>query len=392
MIKGTFKFYIVLLGLIFVACEEDLVLDPAVIADAVEDHVIENPGNIQEVATLPPMPNYPGNNLHSQAKEDLSRLLFWDPVLSGTMDISCGTCHHPNFGYADGLERSIGVGGNGIGPNRTGTNLIDTNFPTLLNTAFNGMTFLENYNPAAAPMFWDNRNSVLEEQSIMPLLSALEMRGNQISEEEIIPIVIERLEAIPEYVSLFESAFGSEGISENRIVLAISTFERSLITTNSRFDRYMRGDANILTQQELNGLNDFIDVECADCHSGAMFSDFDLHTLSVPNNRINDAGATGNYDFRTPSLRNVSLTAPYMHNGVFDSLEDVLEFYDSISRGNGNSQNSNVNDNQIAIEARDLNLNNNQINDIIAFLQTLTDTDFDKTIPTSVPSNMQVGG
>lgn len=374
------KFNVIYIGIFLLSimsCSRDTgFLTP----DVDEEIVQENPGNIQEIAALPLNVTYPGNNPQSAAKEELGRLLFWDPVLSGTMTVACASCHHPDFAYADGLERSPGVVG---GP-------IDRNAPTILNTAFNGIETGNNYNPAQAPMFWDNRNRSLEDQSIQPILSAVEMRGNAIPEDEIVDVVIDRLEAIPEYVDRFAEAFGNGAITEQDIADAIATFERSLVAGNSRFDQYMRGNANILSQQELNGLDDFIDVGCADCHSGPMLSDFDLHTLSVPNNGVNDMGANGDYDFRTPSLRNIALTGPYMHNGVFDDLEEVLEFYDDISRGNGNSQNNNVNDNQIANDARNLNLNNNQIDDIVAFLETLTDRSFDTSIPASVPSNLQV--
>lgn len=341
-----------------------------------------NQNNGQIISALPIEVIYPANNPQSTQKEELGRLLFWDPILSGGMDISCASCHHPDFAYADGLERSAGVGGN----------LIDRNSPTVLNTAYNGINLGGNYNPEIAPMFWDNRTLSLESQSIEPILSAVEMRGNQISEDEIVEVIIDRLQSIPDYVALFEDAFGSDQITETRIAQAISTFERSLLANNSRFDQYMRGNTNALSQIELDGLNSFINVGCADCHSGPMLSDFELHTLSVPNNGINDMGATGAYDFRTPTLRNIALTAPYMHNGAFGSLEQVLDFYDDISRGNGNSQNNNVADNEIANDARNLNLNNNQIDEIIAFMRTLTDEDFDRTIPASVPSGQRVGG
>lgn len=341
-----------------------------------------NQNNGQIISPLPIEVIYPANNPHSLQKEELGRFLFWDPILSGGMDISCASCHHPDFAYADGLERSVGVGGN----------LIDRNSPTVLNTAYNGINLGGNYNPEIAPMFWDNRTLSLESQSIEPILSAVEMRGNQISEDEILDVIIDRLENLPDYVALFEDAFGSDQITETRIAQAISTLERSLLANNSRFDQYMRGNTNALSQIELDGLSSFIDVGCADCHSSPMLSDFELHTLSVPNNGINDMGATGAYDFRTPTLRNITLTAPYMHNGVFGSLEQVLDFYNDISRGNGNNQNNNVADNEIANDAINLNLNNNQIDEIIAFMRTLTDEDFDRMIPASVPSGQRVGG
>ena len=123
----------------------------------------------------------------------------------------------------------------------------------------------------------------------------------------------------------------------------------------------MRGDLNALSNDEIEGLNAFLEAGCADCHSGPMFSDFELHTLSVPNHPlVSDNGATGDFDFRTPSLRNLAFTAPYMHNGRFRNLEEVLEFYDEISGGGGDSQNPNVDDNEIDDDARDLDLNDRE--------------------------------
>ena len=369
--------YLSLIGILLSSCAEDTPILPVLPGDE-----IENPGNIQEITALPNVVNYPLSNPQTQAKEELGQLLFWDPILSGNLEISCASCHHPDFAYADGLRTSIGIDGVRL----------DRNSPTIINAAFNGIGLTNNYNPEEAPMFWDNRTQSLEAQSIQPILSAVEMRGNDISEDEILNVIIERLKAIPEYVSKFQLAFGNTEISGEQIAAAISTFERSIVAGNSRFDQYMRGNINILSQRELDGLNDFIEVGCADCHSGAMLSDFELHTLSVPNNGINDTGASGIYDFRTPTLRNISLTAPYMHNGAFESLNQVLNFYNVISRGNGNSRNINVPINQIANEARNLNLNNNQINNIVQFLGTLTDTAFDKTFPIAVPSELPVGG
>lgn len=382
------RFIICLLGFLLISCSEGV---DSISGDDNEDmgDVLENPGDIQEVAALPILPNYPLDNPQSEEKRELGRLLFWDPVLSGNLDISCGTCHHPDFGYADGLERSLGVGGIGLGPDRRGGSLIDRNSPTVLNAAYNGIGLTEIYDADASPMFWDNRIEGLEAQSLQPILSAIEMRGNQISEEEILTVVVNRLTSIPEYARRFEDVYGSSEIEVGDIADALATFERSLIANNSRFDQYMRGDQDILTQRELDGLDDFINVGCANCHGGAMFSDFELHTLSVPNNGINDTGATGAYDFRTPSLRNITLTAPYMHNGVFENLRDVMRFYRDVSSGNGRSQNNNVNSVQIDIEVRNLNLNNNQVDNIIAFLNTLTDTDFDRSIPEALPSEMR---
>ena len=137
----------------------------------------------------------------------------------------------------------------------------------------------------------------------------------------------------------------------------------------------------------------FTDEGCAVCHSGPMFSDFKAHVLSVPDNSklaVSDAGVNGTYAFRTPSLRNVSLTVPCMHNGVLRSLAQVIAFYDRI--GDGNSQNPHVSRQQLDGNVRRINLRNNKQAQIVAFLNALTDTKFDKSIPASVPSKLNPGG
>lgn len=359
-----------------------------------EDDNNNNDGDAGEIESLANDAIYPSDNEFSEAKQELGRMLFWDPILSGNKDVACVTCHHPDHAYADGIERSRGVGASGLANSRSGGVLIDRNSPTILNAGFNGFESDEPYDPAQAPMFWDSRESGLEAQAIQPILSAEEMRGTEISEEAILDTVIARLESIPEYRERFEAAFGSSGISEVTIAAAIATFERGIFSNNSRFDQYMLGNTDALTTLEIEGMESFLDAGCANCHGGTMFSDFELKVLGVPNNGVDDRGATGIYDFRTPTLRNVELTAPYMHNGEFDSLEDVVDFYRDISRGGGgnNAINNNLNIGDIDDDARDLDLNQGDINEIVAFLESLTDENFDRTIPASVPSNLPVGG
>ncbi len=348
---------------------------------------------VDDLSALPTAFNFPNNNTFSNDKFELGQALFWDPILSGNRDVACATCHHPDFGYADGREISLGVNGVGIGPNRQGGNLIERNAPTILNTAFNGIDVDRNYNPNSAPMFWDNRANSLEEQALLPILNHDEMKGDVIAEGDIINVITQRINAIPAYQNMFAAAFGNTTVNGNRIAQALATFQRTLVANNSRFDQYMRGDMDALSNQEIQGMNTFIDAGCVNCHSGPMLSDYELHTLSVPDHPlVSDDGANGNFNFRTPTLRNLNRTAPYMHNGSFDNLRQVLNFYRDISRGNGDSQNPNVDNNQIDQDARNLRLNNNDINEIISFLNTLDDDDFDKTIPQNVPSGLTVGG
>lgn len=368
----------------------------------VDNNVLDDRGLPQNIVS-------PADNELTTAKIALGRLLFWDPVLSGEQDVSCATCHHPQFGYADGRALPIGVGGVGLGPaRRDGVNddigLVSRNSPSIMNTAFNGIDDQGNVNPNQAPMFWDNRANGLEEQALMPLHSFEEMRGHAFAEDETLEVIVDRINAIATYRNQFQQIFGgNNAVTSINIGKAIAAFERTIVANNSPFDQYARGDQNALTQQQIQGLNRFDAVGCADCHSGAMFSDFDLHTLGVPDNPLlnfSDAGANGNYDFRTPSLRNLNTTGPYFHNGVAGNLTDVLNFYRRIQgNGGGNgggpgnlNRNPNVAPNQLDADIRDLRLNNNDVQAITAFLESLNDENFDRQIPASVPSGLQVGG
>jgi len=353
-----------------------------------------NNGNVEEViSALPEAQTYPASNPHSDEKVNLGRMLFWDPVMSGGKDVACVSCHHPDFGYADGIDLPLGVNGRGLGVNRTGGVLVKRNSPTVINTAFNGIDNNGNYSPLDAPMFWDSRVKSLELQAIHPMLSKEEMRGELISEAAIIDTIIHRLNTISQYKAMFAAAFGSDEITEERIGMAIATFERTIVANNSRFDQYMRGDNDALSDDEIDGMNRFVAVGCADCHNGAMFSDYELHTIGVPNHAlVTDEGATGDFDFRTPTLRNLLYTEPYMHNGEFETLEDVVEFYEDIADGRENRINSQLDINDLDRDARNLNLNGRDVDEIVAFLRALTDDNFDKTVPQSVPSGLSVGG
>lgn len=367
----------------FVSCEDNF--DIPILSDS----------EIKQIITaLPKDVVYPTNNLYSNEKDELGKMLYWDPILSGNKDVACVTCHHPQLGYADGLKFSQGVGGVGMGEARTGGSLTRRNAPTIINTAFTGIDISGNYNPLDAPMFWDSRASSLEDQAGGPPLSMEEMRGDAISEEHIIDIIIQRLEQIPEYKTMFLQAYGDEEISKERIFKAIATYERGIIANNSRFDQYMNGDLTAMTDHEVQGMNAFIQVGCADCHSGPMFSDYKLHSIGVPDNVYPPDEGAGSYDFRTPTLRNLSITGPYMHNGIHATLEEVMQFYEDVGEndeGNDNI-NSNLNYSQLDPEIRDLQLDDEHFDAIIAFLKTLDDDSFDKTIPQKVPSGLPVGG
>ena len=341
----------------------------------------------------------PPDNPSTAAKAELGRLLFWDPVLSGGRDVSCASCHHPSLAYADGLDLSIGAGGQGLGSSRrfrvpgAATNaLVSRNAQTVLNAAFNGLGPDGHCDPATASMFWDSRAQSLEAQALLPISTQAEMRGPQYPEALALDSVVARLGRIPEYQQRFAAVFGGAApVSARNLGRALACFERSLTAADTPYDRYLRGDASALTAEQVQGLTAFVQSGCAKCHSGPMLSDYQPHVLGVADNpklTTSDAG-TRNYAFRTPSLRQVATTAPYMHNGTLATLPEVLRFYDAGPRGGRVSLNPNVPtgrlDPLLPTRVQDPQA-------IVAFLAALSSPEFDRTVPARVPSGLPVGG
>ena len=334
------------------------------------------------VAALPGLVAEPADNQGTAAKVELGRLLFWDPIVSGNRDVACATCHHPDLAYADGRDLSVGVGGVGLGSNRAPgarPHHATRNAMTVLNSAFNGVSLASLTTvPEKAPMFWDNRASSLEEQALLPIRNLDEMRGEAFKEEEVLPELVRRLEAIPEYVQRFASAFGSGPITEQNLARAIAAFERTLVTRMSSFDRFMAGDDGALSHTAKLGLAAFVSDGCTRCHSGPMFSDFKLHRLNVPGAE-QDLAHDGTPRMRTPSLRNVTRTAPYMRNGSLKTLAEVLDFY---------------------VDKLDTSLDQDfpdrfpqrEVEMFQAFFESISDGDFDRTVPSAVPSGLAPGG
>jgi len=322
-------------------------------------------------------------------------------VVGAAAAIACPTCHHPRFGYAENRDISIGVTGVGLGSalrfQRDGAvPFVKRNSQTSLNTAFNGISDGGAYNSSSAPMFWDLRASGLEAQALEPIKALEEMRGDAYVEARAIPTVVARLNANPEYRQLFGRAFVSQGaITGEQLGKALATFQRSLTANNAPFDRYMRGDASAMTDAQVRGMRRFERVGCINCHHGPMFSDYQLHVLGVPDNpklAVSDAGVDQTYAFRTASLRNLKYTAPYMHSDMFDSLRDVLEFYDDVSGRRGRARNTHVSREQLDPLLRQLRDPDDRTGDLIAFLEALTDEAFDRSVPTKVPSGLTPGG
>lgn len=335
-------------------------------------------------------PEQPLNNRGEASRIELGYQLFFDPILSGDKTTACASCHHPDYSMADGLRKGIGAGGRGYGTHRSGTGReLQRNTPSLFNVA---------YNPV---LFWDGRAGSLEEQALSPLFSEDEM--NQPSAAEL----LKRLRAIQQYREMFAKAFGFNSKEDGReitlsnIARAIAAFERQLNITETAYDQFVKGQDDRLTTEQLRGLVFFIGQgQCAVCHTPPKFHDDVLSSIGVPASA--EKGAPLDTDpgfgavirkrdgfgmFKTPGLRNVSRTAPYMHNGVFKTLEEVVEFYnDGGGRGRGLDVYS-----QDAKVAK-LDLTEQQKKDLVSFMKALDSLSPALVIPQSSPSGLSVPG
>jgi len=283
----------------------------------------------------------PAGNQQTPGKIELGKKLFFDRRLSGDGTTNCGTCHNPEQAFADALDISLSYP----------TTKNWRNSPTLINIGF------QKY------FFHDGRAKSLEEQALFPMMSAFEMNKN-------LDYLEEQVRVVPEYVEAFKKVFGGEPNRE-RITMALAAFERTLVSVNSPLDRYLRGDKKALSEDARQGLSVFEGKgRCADCHYGVSLADDKFHSLNVPENPIlmNDPAVTatmrfvgkvykykdyrnlsedpGRYlitkkkkdwkAFRTPTLREIAKTGPFMHNGVFNTLDEVIEFFDA-GGGKGNT-------------------------------------------------------
>ena len=254
-----------------------------------------------DLIPLPKKIPAPKDNPISEEKVWLGKLLFFDPRLSGDNKTSCATCHDPKKAWGDGLARA-----------RAGKRELARNSQTCLNVAF-----LPN-------LFWDGRAKMLEEQALIPIQSAEEM--NQRLDE-----LISELKAVPDYRRRFYEVFESK-ITANGIAKALATFQRTLVTGPSRVDRFLAGDEDALSKSERRGLELFRGgAGCVRCHHGPLLTDGKFHRLGVSFKDKGRGEITGKkedwYRFRTPSLRNIAETGPYMHNGSLKTLDDVVFFY-----------------------------------------------------------------
>ena len=299
---------------------------------------------------LPPVP-FPADNPPTVETIALGRRLFYDKRLSEGNSIACATCHNPQLGFADALPLSRGVGG------MAGVR----NAPTIVNAAY--LPF----------QFWDGRAISLEEQAASPISDPVEM--NQTHE-----VSVSKLNGDPEYRALTEKAFGSGDLTLGRVEKALASFERTILSGNSPFDRYQYGgDKSALSPAQVRGLALFRDPRkgnCAACHTvgdhDALFTDGKFHNIGEgvgDEGKFNDVGRyhqtrveTDKGAFLTPTLRNIVNTAPYMHDGSLKTLKEVVDFY----AGGGNSNP------YLDKEIRVIHLSAQDRQDLVEFLKSLT--------------------
>ncbi|HEY6644143.1 cytochrome-c peroxidase [Povalibacter sp.] len=329
-----------------------------------------------------PLPAMKGS--FSPQQIDLGRLLFFDPVLSGDGRVSCAHCHHPDLAYGDGRKKGMGGAATGVGPARTGDVELTRNTPTLWNVGFLGR------------LFWDGRAASLQAQAAEPLFAANEMAST--------PEHVRRtLSVNATYRQLFAQAFNRPSdrqITVDEVTTALAAFQSSLISLNSRFDRYAHGDENALSDAELRGWNVFRGFvgRCAQCHVPPLFGSDDLAVIGAPPvpGRPYDqgAGALSPMDaalkgaFKAPTLRNVALTAPYFQAGQFATLSEVLDFYNA-PRGHALPAGARV-ELHWHIHMQKSELSAADVADVIEFLNTLTDTSMAPPVPVAVPSGLPV--
>lgn len=292
---------------------------------------------------LPPAP-IPADNPQTDAKIQLGRQLYFDKRLSSDGTINCASCHIPEKGWADVTPVSEGVAHKKGGRNS----------PTIIDAAY------------SVPQFWDGRAVHLEKQAVGPLQNPVEM-------DLTMDVILFRLKNIPGYVQDFQAVFGTEP-SEDALAKAIASFERTIISKDSPYDRHLQGDDKAFSKSAERGMDLFRGkAHCSTCHSGPYFSDSKFHNLGIgyKDGKYSDVGRYNvtKYPkdmgaFKTPTLRQVTVTAPYLHDGSEKTILDVINLYDK-----GAIQNPNLDRAMLP-----LNLTNREKRDLVSFIESLTGT------------------
>lgn len=299
---------------------------------------------------------FPKDNPYSAAKVELGKLLYFDKRLSKDGTVACATCHHPKFAFTDGAPVSSGINGQKGGRSA----------PTVINRAY------------SLAQFWDGRAGSLEEQAIGPMANPIEMGNTH-------DAVVTTVQGIAGYRPLFKQAFGSDEINITLVAKAIATFERTVLSGNAPFDRYSAGNKKAMSDAAIRGWDVYRNkAKCDQCHEGVNFTTNAYHNLGVGTDKPSpDAGRmdfTKNEAdwgaFKTPTLRDIARTAPYMHDGSLKTLEEVVDFYDK-----GGIKNKNLDE-----RMKPLNLTAKEKSDLVEFLKALNGDGWQSiTEPASFP-------
>lgn len=295
---------------------------------------------------LPPV-HWPADNPYSKDKAELGRLLYFDTRLSSDRSVSCASCHEPQKAFTDRARFSTGIG----------KQLGGRSAPTVINRAY------------STEQFWDGRAPSLEEQAKGPLANPLEMTAEK-SADAAHKACVDCLKGFPGYVRQFQKVFGTADFTIDHVAKAIATFERTVYSGNSRFDRYKAGDKQALTAEQARGMDVFFNkAACDSCHLGFNFTDGSYVNIGIGMDRPSpdlgrfmvtkreeDKGA-----FKTPSLREIEHTGPYMHDGSLKTLEEVVEHYNK-----GGIKNPYLDQ-----RLKKLNLTDEDKKDLVAFLKAL---------------------
>ena len=289
-----------------------------------------------------PSIEWPKNNPYSAAKVELGRYLYFDKRLSADGTVSCGTCHEPEHAFTDGSAVSTGI--RGQKGNRSA--------PTVINRAF------------SLAQFWDGRAATLEDQVKGPIANPIEM-GNT---EEAAAAAIGK---IPGYRPLFAKAFGSDQVDIDRIAMAVATFERTILSGNAPYDRYKKGEKKAMSPEQIRGLSVFVDkAKCDRCHENSNFTLNAYANIGIGMDKPDpDVGRYSQTKdprdwgvFKIHTLRDIEHTAPYLHDGSLQTLEEVVDYYDK-----GGTPNKNLDPN-----IRKLNLTDEEKKDLVSFLKGLS--------------------
>ena len=316
------------------------------------------PDTIKDQYKRPKAIPFPSNNPYSEAKATLGRKLFFDTRLSGKNTIACASCHIPVLAWEDGREKAIGEDGE----------MLNRHTPTLWNLAW-GEFF-----------FWDGRAASLEEQALLPIQAALEM--NQPLEA-----LVASLQRLPEYRQGFAAAFSENpNITSETIAKALATFERTLVSPETPFDRWIAGDEKAISEAAQRGFMLFnTKANCAACHSGWAFTDHAFHDIGLSGNDKGRGAVLAlsevAHAFKTPTLRDITRRAPYMHDGSLPTLKAVIAHYNGGFRQRPT----------LSADLQAIALSTEEKAELLAFLETLTTSDTKETIlylPTKVASQI----